>query len=151
MRLTFLLLGLLCFQNGFSQTDKAIRPTANVRVSFLLFPFTPLLTVEVQTIGNLTLQLETNFVYIHGVNLKYFIKDRMDGHYIFTGVALVQNKLLREDKKTTFLPYAGYGYAHRFGNKKQWTFDNRVGIGATTNADKNAVYPVLKTGVGRTF
>jgi hypothetical protein len=83
--------------------------------------------------------------------LKYFIKDRMDGDYIFTGIALVENKLLRADIKTTFLPYAGYGYAYRFGNKKQWTFDNRIGIGATTNADKNSVYPVIKTGIGRIF
>ena len=134
-----------------AQTEREINPTANVRLSFLLFPFTPLLTVEVRTIGNLTLQLETNFVNTHGANLKYFIKNRMDGHYVFTGIALVENKLLRQDNKITFLPYAGYGYAYRFGNKKQWTFDNRIGIGVTTNADRNSVYPVIKTGVGRVF
>ena len=134
-----------------AQTEREINPTANVRLSFLLFPFTPLLTVEVRTIGNLTLQLETNFVNTHGANLKYFIKNRMDGHYVFTGIALVENKLLRQDKKITFLPYAGYGYAYRFGNKKQWTFDNRIGIGVTTNADRNSVYPVIKTGIGRIF
>jgi hypothetical protein len=151
MRLILLIFSLLLFQNCFAQTEKAIEPTANVRLSFLLFPFTPLLTVEVRTIGNFTIQAETNFVNTHGANLKYFIKDRMDGGYIFTGIALVENKLLRADKKITFLPYAGYGYAYRFGNKKQWTFDNRIGIGATTNADKNSVYPVIKTGIGRIF
>jgi hypothetical protein len=151
MRLIFLLSALMYFQKGFSQTEKEIQPTANVRLSFLLFPFTPLLTVEVRTIGNLAIQAETNFMSTHGVNLKYFIKHRMDGNYIFTGLALVENKLLRADKKTTFLPYAGYGYAYRLGNKKQWTFDNRIGIGATANADKNSIYPVIKTGIGRIF
>jgi hypothetical protein len=151
MRLIAFLFCLLYFQKGFCQTEKAIQPTANVRLSFLLFPFTPLLTVEIRTIGNLTIQGESNFVNTHGANLKYFIKDRMNGDYVFTGVALVENKLLRADKKITFLPYAGYGYAYRFGNKKQWTFDNRIGIGATTNADRNSVYPVIKTGIGRIF
>jgi hypothetical protein len=151
MRVIFLIFVLLLFQKGFAQTEKAIEPTANVRLSFLLFPFTPLLTVEVRTIGNLTIQTETNLKNTHGANLKYFIKDRMDGDYIFTGIALVDSKLLRADKKTTFLPYTGYGYAYRFGNKKLWTFDNRIGIGVTTNADINSVYPVIKTGIGRVF
>jgi hypothetical protein len=149
VRVIFLIFGLLLVQNVFAQ--KEIQPTANVRFSFLLFPFTPLLTLEVRTIGNFTIQAETNFVNTHGANLKYFIKDRMGGDYIFTGIALVDNKLLRADKKTTFLPYAGYGYAYRFGNKKEWTFDTRIGIGATINADKNSVYPVIKTGIGRIF
>lgn len=134
-----------------AQTEREIDPIANIRLSFLLFPFTPLLTVEVRTIGNLTIQLETNFVNTHGANFKYFMKNRMDGHYVFSGIALVENKLLRQDNKITFLPYAGYGYAYRLGNKKQWTFDNRIGIGATTNADRNSVYPVMKTGIGRIF
>ncbi|MFN0199868.1 MAG: hypothetical protein ACKVTZ_00020 [Bacteroidia bacterium] len=151
MKAIVLVVSILCFQNCFAQTEKENNPTANVRLSFLLFPFTPLLTVEVRTIGNLTIQLETNFVNTHGANLKYFIKNRMDGHYVFTGIALVENKLLRQDKKITFLPYAGYGYAYRFGNKKQWTFDNIIGIGATTNADRNSVYPVIKTGIGLIF
>jgi hypothetical protein len=151
MRLLFLLAVLLYFQNGFSQAENQIRPIANIRLSFLLFPFTPLLTAEVRTFGNFTIQFETNFVNTHGANLKYFIKDRMDENYIFTGLALVENKLLRDDKKTTSLPYVGYGYAYRFGNKRQWTFDNRVGIGVTINADKNSVYPVIKTGIGRVF
>ncbi|MFN0048733.1 MAG: hypothetical protein ACKVOU_06395, partial [Cytophagales bacterium] len=106
---------------------------------------------EVRTIGNLTLQLETNFINTHGANLKYFIKNRMDGHYAFAGVALVENKLLREDKKITYLPYLGYGYAYRFGNRKEWTFDNRIGLGATTNADNDGIYPIIKTGIGRIF
>jgi hypothetical protein len=148
MRSIVFIFCLLCFQSGFSQTEKAIQPIANIRLSFLLFPFTSLLTLEVRTIGNFTIQAETNFVNTHGANLKYFIKDRMDGDYVFAGIALVENKLLRADKKITFLPYAGYGYAYRFGNKKQWTFDNRIGIGATTNADRNSIYPVIKIGLG---
>lgn len=151
MKVQVLAVSLLFFQNCSRQTEKEINPTVNVRLSFLLFPFTPLLTVEAKTTGNLTLQFETNFLNTHGVNLKYFIKSRMDGHYVFTGIALVENKLLRQDKKITFLPYAGYVYAYRFGNKKQWTFDNRIGIGATTNADRNSVYPIIKTGIGRIF
>jgi hypothetical protein len=102
MRLIVFIFCLYWFQKGFSQTEKVIHPTANVRLSLLLFPFTPLLTVEVRTFGNLTIQLESNFVNTHGANLKYFINDRMDGNYVFVGVALVENKLLREDKKTTF-------------------------------------------------
>lgn len=139
------------FYSAKAQTEQPIIPTANVRLSFLIFPFTPLLTVEVRSIGNLTLQFESNFVNTHGSNLKYFIKNRMDGHYVFTGVALVKNKLLRKDDKITFLPYAGYGYAHRLGNRKHWTFDNRIGIGATINADNNSIYPVIKTGIGYIF
>jgi len=65
--------------------------------------------------GNFTLQLETNFVDTHGANLKYFINNRMDGHYVFLGIAFVENKLLREDLKATILPYLGYGNGHRFG------------------------------------
>jgi hypothetical protein len=134
-----------------AQPPAAGNPTLNVRLSFLVVPFTPLLTVEVRTIGNVTLQCESNFVNTHGANLKYFLKNRMDGQYVFTGIALVENKRLRADEQATFLPYAGYGYAHRFGNKHHWTFDNRIGIGSTTNADNNAVYPVLKTGIGYSF
>jgi hypothetical protein len=151
MKLILFIFLFFSLQIGYSQNVKEIQPTANIRLSFLLFPFTPLLSVEVRTIGNITLQVETNFGNTHGANLKYFIKDRMSQDYVFTGVALVGNKLLRKDKKTTYLPYIGYGYAHRFGNKKEWTFDNRIGIGATTNADQNGVYPIIKTGIGRIF
>jgi hypothetical protein len=38
-----------------------------------------------------------------------------------------------------------------WGNKNQWTFDSRIGLGRTLNADNNAIYPVLKTGIGRVF
>lgn len=75
----------------------------------------------------------------------------MNGSYLFVGTAFIENDFLRKDKNITFLPYAGYGYAHRFGKDKTWTFDSRLGIGRTTNADNNAIYPVLKTGIGRTF
>jgi hypothetical protein len=145
--LTFVIF-FLCSQYSYSQIKKEVKPTANIRLSFLIFPFTPLLTIEVRTIEKLTLQLETNFVDTHGANLKYFIKKRMDEHYFFTGIALVENELLRQDNQITSLPYAGYGYAYRFGGKRQWSFDNRIGIGATINADRNSIYPVIKTGIG---
>lgn len=117
----------------------------------MLFPFTTILTVEVVIIVSLTIQAETNFLNTQGINLKYFIKNRMDRHFVFIGVALVENELLRAYKKTRFLLYAGYGYAYRFGNKNQWVFDNRIALGATTNADRNSIHPVIKTGIGRIF
>jgi hypothetical protein len=126
-------------------------PSVNIRLSFLVFPPTPLLTLEMRTFGNLTVQLETNFVNTHGVNLKYFVRDRMDGHYGFAGLAFVESKTLRKDGNIAYLPYAGYGYAWRFGPDRAWTWDSRAGIGVTTNADTNRPYPVVKTGVGRTF
>ena len=127
------------------------QPIANVRLSFLLFPFSPLLTVEVKTNGNLTLQAETNFTNTHGLNLKYYLRETMNESYVFVGTAFVSNDFLRKDLKLTTLPYIGYGYAYRFGHNKAWTFDSRLGIGSTINADKNSVYPVIKTGIGRVF
>ncbi len=124
-------------------------PFMNIRLSFLLFPFSPLLTLEVRTIGNITLQGETNFVHTHGVNIKYYTASRMEKNYFFVGSAFVSNALLRTDKKPTTLLYAGYGYAHIF--KNNWTFDSRIGIGPTLNADKNSVYPVIKLGAGKRF
>lgn len=135
-----------------AQTNEPKLPIANIRLSFLIFPpFTPLLTLEMRTLDKLTIQLETNFINTHGVNLKYFVAERMNGHFMFIGTAFIENDFLRKDKNITLLPYAGYGYAHRFGKSNAWTFDSRLGIGITTNADNNAIYPVLKTGVGRTF
>jgi len=87
---------LLAVFHSYGQNLEPKIANANVRLSFLLFPFTPLLTVEVRTFGNVTLQLETNFVNTHGANLKHFFKDRMDGHYVFVGSAFVENKLLRD-------------------------------------------------------
>jgi hypothetical protein len=127
------------------------QPIANVRLSFLLFPFSPLLTVEVKTVEKLTLQAETNFTNTHGLNLKYYLKETMSQSYVFVGTAFVSNDFLRKDLKLTTLPYIGYGYAYRFGHNKSWTFDSRLGIGSTINADKNSVYPVIKTGIGRVF
>jgi hypothetical protein len=124
-------------------------PFMNIRLSFLLSPFSPLLTLEVRTIGNLTLQGETNFVHTHGVNLKYYTTQRMEKNYFFVGSAFVSNAFLRSDKKPTTLLYGGYGYAHIF--KNNWTFDSRIGIGPTLNADKNSVYPVIKLGAGKRF
>ena len=135
-----------------SQTIEPKLPNVNIRLSFLVFPpFSPLLTFEVRTIDKLTVQLETNFVNTHGVNLKYFTKESMNGHYLFIGTAFLESDFLRKDKNITFLPYAGYGYAHRFGETNQWLFDSRLGIGRTLNADKNLILPVLKTGIGRVF
>ena len=135
-----------------SQTTEPKLPTINIRLSFLVFPpLSPLLTFEVRTIDKLTLQLETNFVNTHGVNLKYFTKERMNGNYLFIGTAFLESDFLRKDKNITFLPYAGYGYAYRFGKTNQWVFDSRLGIGRTLNVDKNLILPVLKTGIGRTF
>lgn len=134
-----------------SQTPEAKIPNANVRLSFLLLPFTPLLTLEVRTFGNVTLQLETNFVNTHGANIKYFIKESMNEDYVFLGTAFVEDKSLRKDLAPTVLPYAGYGYSYRFVNSNSWIFDSRIGIGATINADKNGIYPIIKTGIGKTF
>ena len=135
-----------------SQTTEPKPPNVNIRLSFLVFPpFSPLLTFEVRTIDKLTLQLETNFMNTHGVNLKYFAKETMNGYYLFVGTAFLENDFLRKDKKIIFLPYTGCGYAHRFGNNKAWIFDSRLGIGRTLNADRNLILPVLKTGIGKTF
>jgi hypothetical protein len=114
-------------------------------------PITPLLTLEIRTFENITIQLETNFVNTHGANLKYFVKERMNKDYIFVGTAFVESDFLRKDSKTTVLPYVGYGYAYRFGKSNDWIFDSRVGIGRTINADKNTILPVIKTGIGKTF
>jgi hypothetical protein len=124
-------------------------PLMNIRLSFLLFPFSPLLTLEVRTIGNLTLQGETNFSNTHGVNIKYYTAKCMEKSYFFVGSAFVSDATLRVDKKPTTLLYSGYGYAHIF--KNNWTFDSRIGIGPTLNADKNSVYPVIKLGAGKRF
>jgi hypothetical protein len=131
--------------------SQSTQPHINVRLSFLIFPFSPLLTVESKVIGNVSLQGETNFVNTHGINLKYFLKENMANDYIFIGNAFVTNKILRDDQKSTIIPYLGYGYAYRFGNNRSWTFDSRLGIGFSTNADKNSIYPILKTGIGRLF
>ena len=143
-----LMLGL----QNYSQNLEQKIPFANVRLSMLIFPpITPLLTLEIRTFDKITLQLETNFVNTHGVNLKCFLKERMDKDYLFIGTAFVESDFLRKDLKTTFLPYIGYGYAYRFGKNGDWIFDNRIGIGHTLNADKNTIIPVIKTGIGKTF
>lgn len=150
---TIILFGLIgLFSKLQAQTNEPKLPVGNIRLSFLIFPpFTPLLTLEMRTFDKLTVQLETNFVNTHGVNLKYFINERMNGHFVFIGNAFIENDFLRKDKNITFLPYAGYGYAYRFGKSNAWTFDSRLGIGRTINADNNAIYPVLKAGIGLTF
>lgn len=127
-------------------------PKLNIRLSFLVFPpFSPLLTLETSTFGNLTFQIETNFVNTHGINVKYFLSESMNEHFVFIGNAFIESDNLRKDKQLTFLPYGGYGYAYRFGKSKTWILDSRLGIGRTTNADDNLILPVLKTGIGLTF
>ncbi|GAA0725919.1 hypothetical protein GCM10009430_32310 [Aquimarina litoralis] len=152
MRTIFLLCLVCTFSKLQAQTTEPKLPIGNIRLSFLIFPsFTILLTLEMRTLDKLTIQLETNFIKTHGVNLKYFISQRMDGHFVFVGNAFLESDFLRKEKNITFLPYAGYGYAYRFGKSKAWTFDSRLGIGRTINADNNLILPVLKTGIGRTF
>jgi hypothetical protein len=148
---TLIFLYVLCM---FSKLQAQVQnlPTGNIRLSFLIFPpFTPLLTLEMRTFNKLTIQLETNFANTHGINLKYYIKERAKGHYLFVGSAFIENQFLRKDMNMTFLPYAGYGYAYRFGKSTAWVFDSRLGVGKTINADNNTFYPVLKTGIGRIF
>jgi hypothetical protein len=142
---------LLLWPKGLLAQGIAEPPSFNVRLSFLLFPPTPLLTVEARTFGNLTVQLETNFVNTHGVNLKYFVRERMDGAFVFLGSAFVRSKWLRRDAAVAALPYAGVGYAFRFGANRAWDFDNRIGLGRTVDADTNRFYPVVKTGIGYVF
>jgi hypothetical protein len=148
-----IIFGLICLASSIQAQTKADNaPIGNIRLSLLIFPpVSPLLTVEMRTLEKLTIQLETNFINTHGINLKYFTSERMNKHFIFVGMAFIENSFLRKDKMIAFLPYAGYGYAHRFGKLNTWDFDSRIGIGRTTNADNNAIYPVLKTGIGRTF
>jgi hypothetical protein len=135
-----------------AQTKKNSLPTGNIRLSCLLFPpLSPLLTIEMRTFQNITVQLETNFINTHGINVKYFIKERMNGHYVFIGTAFLESAYLRKDKRISYLPYAGYGYAYCFGKSNAWTFDSRLGIGTTIHADRYIILPVLKTGIGYLF
>ncbi|MBO0934467.1 hypothetical protein [Fibrella aquatilis] len=141
------LLGLLCAapEAGLTQST----PVITVRLSVLLVPITPLVSIECRTVGRFTLQSETNFQHTHGLNLKYYTQTPLAGPYAFVGSALVSSALLRRDGAGTWLPYAGGGYAHVFGS--DWVFDGRLGVGPTLNADKNSVYPVIKVGVGKRF
>jgi hypothetical protein len=136
----------------YAQANKLKQSSINLRFSFLLLPaFSPLLTIETRTIAKFTLQVETNFKNIHGINFKYFLKEEMNEHYVFIGTASIASKYLRKDEAFTFLPYLGYGYAYRFGKNNAWIMDSRLGIGQTINADKNIFSPILKTGIGWTF
>jgi hypothetical protein len=120
----------------------------NVRLSFLAFPFTPLLTVELRVLPQLTLQGETNFYSIHGLNFKYFFTPALVGPYVFLGNAWVKHPLLRADGKYTWLPYTGGGYSLPLG-EGPYLVDGRIGIGPTIGADRFGIYPVLKFGIGR--
>lgn len=152
MKLSIFICLIFFFSSLQAQTTKPRLPIGNIRLSFLIFPpFSPLFTLEMSTFNNLTVQLETNFTNTHGVNLKYFTNQTMNGHFVFAGTAFIESGFLRKDKNVTFLPYAGYGYAYRFGKTNAWIFDSRLGIGQTTNADNNTIYPVLKIGTGRAF
>ena len=120
-----------------------------MRLSLLVVPATPLLTLEVRTFGRFTLQGETNFTHTHGLNARYYLHQPMQGGFVFIGSAWVQNVLLRQDHGTTTLPYAGGGYAWGLGTR--WTADARAGLGPALNADQRRVYPVVKIGAGRKF
>jgi hypothetical protein len=120
----------------------------NVRLSFLAFPATPLLTVEVRVLPHITLQAETNFIGIHGLNLKYFASRDLDGPYVFVGNAWVKHPMLRAEGGYTWLPYTGGGYSMPFGGGS-WVADGRAGLGAALGADRFGIYPVVKVGVGR--
>lgn len=115
----------------------------------LLLPFTPLLTAEVRVLGPLTLQGETNFQRIHGLNVRYYLRQPLQGGFVFVGSAFVRDAALRADGRTALLPYGGYGYAWPVGPR--WTADARAGLGPTLNADKLRIYPVVKIGFGRKF
>ena len=143
---------IISFSELCAQLPETKLPFGNVRISFLVFPpFSPLLTIEMRTFDKFTVQLETNFKNTHGINLKHFINKKMQGQFIFVGLAFIENDFFRKDKNITFLPYIGFGYAHRFGSSKEWIFDSRLGIAKTINADNNTIFPVLKTGIGRIF
>ncbi len=144
-----LVAGVLAAHPGRGQLADSLPPAVSVRLSCLLVPFTPLLTVEVNVLGPLTLQGETNFGHTHGLNLKWYRRAVMQGGYGFAGVAWVRHPLLRADNRTTWLPYAGGRYAWAFG--RHWAIDARAGLGPALNADLLRFYPVMKLGAGRTF
>ncbi len=131
---------------GYTQPNP---PIFSVRLSVLAVPFTPLLTVECRAVGNLTVQGETNFGRIHGVNLKYYLHAPLERGYVFVGNAFVRSESLREDGRSALLPYAGWGYAHVMAHN--WAVDGRLGVGPILNADHTGIYPVLKIGVGKRF
>ena len=123
-------------------------PRISVRLSFLAVPFSPLLTLEARMLGPLTLQGETNFARIHGLNLKWYLRKSMQAGYVFAGSALISRSTLRSDGGSLVLPYAGYGYAWVL--KNNWTVDARAGLGPVLRADESVpVFPVLKVGAGK--
>ena len=127
----------------------AREPLVSVRASVLLFPVTPLLTLEVKALGPLTLQGETNFGRTHGLNARWYLRPPLRGGYVFVGSAWVRHNRLRQDGRPTVLPYAGCGHAWPLGAR--WTLDARAGLGPALNADVRRVYPVVKVGAGRIF
>ena len=142
---------ILCLVFHSQLASQIPHATANIRVSFLLIPFTPLVTVETKIVNRITFQLESDFRTTHGINIKWFTQNRMDGGYVFSGMAFVKNKNLRADNQFALLPYAGYGIAKRINPKKAWIWDTRFGLGPILNADQFAVYPVIKSGFGKVF
>ena len=145
----FLFFGCCCWLCLSASYAQPASPVINIRLGALLVPFTPLLSIESRLFGSLTVQGETNLVHTHGLNLKYYLKSPLEKGYVFIGSAFVQNRLLRQDGRSTTLPYMGWGYAHIFG--QNWVFDGRIGVGSTINADQNGVYPIIKAGVGKRF
>lgn len=140
---------LLAFLATWAEAAAAQPRLFNVRLSFLAYPFTPLLSVELRCLPQMSLQAETNFSNIHGINIKAYASPAAEGGYLFLGAAFVSDKRLREDGGWTYLPYAGVGYSLPLGGS--WIGDTRLGFGPTLGANKVYWVPVLKAGVGRWF
>lgn len=140
---------LLAFLAVWAEGAAAQPRLFNVRLSFLAYPFTPLLSVELRCLPQISLQAETNFRHIHGINLKAYASPAAEGGYLFLGTAFVRDKRLSEDNGWTYLPYAGAGYSLPLGGS--WVGDARLGFGPTLGADRTYWVPVLKAGVGRWF
>lgn len=122
-------------------------PLLNVRASFLAFPFTPLLSLELRLLPHLTMQAETNFWNVHGLNFKAYAHSDLNGPYFFVGNAWVKHRALRQDGGFSILPYTGVGYAVPFG--VGWRADVRLGAGPMLFSERKGVYPVLKFGIGK--
>lgn len=134
-----------------AQNPAEMPSRVNARLSFLVVPFSPLLSLEISVVKRLTLQVETNFKNTHGLNMKYYLQNRMQTHYVFVGTAFMQHPELGNKGELALLPYAGYGYALRFGNSRRWIFDSRLGLGALRLDGRLSPFPVLKSGIGITY
>jgi hypothetical protein len=151
MKAILALIGFFISGLVLGQTTDTHHSSFSIRLTILMVPVTPLLTMEIKATEKTTIQFESNFVNIHGVNLKYFLNSGMKYDYVFKGLAILKSSDLREDYRVTYLPYVGYGCAYRFGVDNRWDLESRIGIGITANADKNILFPVIKSGLGYVF